>query len=475
MRRLRLLPLLLLSGVVCLAQRDLRRETVEQLPVAEKRWALLIGVDEYDDANITSLRGAGNDARALQSVLVRYAGFPENQVIVLASGEPVERKPTRSIVLQRLSIILRMVPKDGLLLIAFSGHGMERKDRAFLLPSDARLNDDPEFLEDVSVSVNRVRQRIVEAGVKQVVVILDACRNDPGGRADSPNPLSEAFTRGFRFDVRNREVTAFVTLYATGVGDRAYENSEKKRGYFSTAIEEALAGKAANMRGEVTLSALLRYLQDTVPKAVFLDLGPERKQFPFAITEGYKAAGLVLSIVPPGNITEQQKKLQEERLKIETELTALAMERERLQGAAAQRLRRESEQKTSELEQRLRLQKLAEENLVREAERRKTLEGDEMRLLEQFSQSDPGRQRQADEAKIQELRQKLERERSNVATARMEEMTLIAAREEVSNLRQRMAGAERALNEQRRQAIEKLDEVYAPLRKAANKEAVKDM
>jgi hypothetical protein len=63
----------------------------------------------------------------------------------------------------------------------------------------------------------------------QVMVLLDACRNDPGGRADAPNPLTAAYMRGFSFDIANREVQAFATIYATAVGQRAYEYPEKRQ------------------------------------------------------------------------------------------------------------------------------------------------------------------------------------------------------------------------------------------------------
>jgi hypothetical protein len=71
---------------------------------------------------------------------------------------------------------------------------------------------------------------IKATGVAQVMVLLDACRNDPGGRSDAPNPLTEAYLQGLNFDVRNREVQAFATIYATGVGQRAYEYTERKQG-----------------------------------------------------------------------------------------------------------------------------------------------------------------------------------------------------------------------------------------------------
>jgi tetratricopeptide (TPR) repeat protein len=269
---------------------------IKTLPVGTKRWALVIGVDKYLDPQISPLKGSDNDARLIADALVRYSGFPRDQVILLSTDQPIERQPTRVNILRRLSNLSTAVPKDGLLLISFAGHGMEREGQAFLLPSDAQVSDQISFLEETAISLNRMKQRIKETGVGQVLVLLDACRNDPGGRTDAPNPLSAAYTNAFNFDVRNREVQAFATVYATGIGQRAYEYTEKKQGYFSWAIVEGLKGAAANDKGEVTLSQLVKHVQDAVPKRITIDLGSTKQQRPFAIIEGYRAEELVLAV-----------------------------------------------------------------------------------------------------------------------------------------------------------------------------------
>jgi tetratricopeptide (TPR) repeat protein len=269
---------------------------ITRLPVGPKRWALVIGVDKYMDPQISPLKGSDNDARLIADALVRYAGFPQDQVILLSTAQPMERQPTRVNILRRLSNLSTAVPKDGLLLISFAGHGMERGGQAFLMPSDAQISDQISFLEETAISINRVKDRIKETGVGQVLVLLDACRNDPGGRADAPNPLTNAYTNAFNFDVRNREVQAFATVYATGIGQRAYEYTEKKQGYFSWAIVEGLKGAAANEKGEITLASLVKYVQETVPKRLTIDLGSTKQQRPFANIEGYRADQLVLAV-----------------------------------------------------------------------------------------------------------------------------------------------------------------------------------
>lgn len=286
-------------------------DQIATLPVSAKRWALVIGVDKYIDPQISPLKGSDNDARMIADALVRYSGFPQDQVILLSTSQPTERQPTRVNILRRLSNLSTTVPKDGLLLVAFAGHGMERGGQAFLLPADAQISDQISFLEETAISMTRVKQWIKDTGVGQVVLLLDACRNDPGGRADAPNPLSTAYVNSFNFDVRNREVQAFATVYATGIGQRAYEYTEKKQGYFSWAIVEGLKGGAANEKGEVTLSQLVKYVQEAVPKRIAVDLGSTKQQKPFAIIEGYRADELVLAVTSaatntasnvPGNI-----------------------------------------------------------------------------------------------------------------------------------------------------------------------------
>ena len=283
-------------------ERQLHRdEEIKVLPSKNKRWALVIGVDDYSDAQITKLSGASNDAHKVAEALTKYAGFPEDQVILLASDQPPGLQPRRSTVLRFLSNLRGAVPKDGLLIVSFAGHGIERGGRAFLLPSDAIGVNDMVLLEDTAVSVDRIKDSIRATGVGQVILILDACRSDPAsGRSGGDNLMTSDFRKSFNFDQRNQDIRAFATLYATAVGERSYEYDVKKQGYFTWALVEGLRGAAANERGEVTLQRLIDYLQNNVPRLVQRDLGSDKKQQPFANIEGYLAADLVIAVAPSG-------------------------------------------------------------------------------------------------------------------------------------------------------------------------------
>ncbi|HLF85411.1 MAG TPA: caspase family protein, partial [Blastocatellia bacterium] len=208
-------------------RRDLRVQPLKaigKLPSSTKRFALIIGVDEYEDAQINKLDGASNDAKALAAALIQHAGFIKDQVFVLASDQPLERRPTRARILRQVANLQGLIPKDGLLLVAFAGHGMERGGQAYLLPSDAQLSGNISLLEQTAINVEEIKKWIRQTQVEQVVIILDACRNNPvSARGTEDNVLTEAYARAFSFDVRNAEVKAFATLYAAEVGHRAYE------------------------------------------------------------------------------------------------------------------------------------------------------------------------------------------------------------------------------------------------------------
>jgi tetratricopeptide (TPR) repeat protein len=265
-------------------------------PAKAKRWALLIGVDNYADEQTSDRHSSATDARTLADALVQYAGFPSDQVILLSSDQPLQLQPSSKTITQSLTGLRGRVPEDGLLLVSFAGHGIDHKGRSYLLPSDAPSLDDLSLLEFTAVNVERLKELIRNTGVKQVVLLVDASKNNlTPGRQSSDNPMTSAFSNSFKFDLNRREVTSFATVYATAVGQRAYEYRVKKQGYFTWALVEGLRGEAANDKGEVTLSGLVKYVQETVPKYVQRDLGAERLQVPFAVIEGYKADELVIA------------------------------------------------------------------------------------------------------------------------------------------------------------------------------------
>lgn len=313
-KRLRLLLLLLLFLVmgcpmeptqpVQPPQKDIYLE-VNNLPPKANRYALVIGIDQYESTLINPLRGGANDAKTLADALVTYAGFPQENVSVLLSHEQIGQLsknadsktiPTRGNILSYLAKIRNKLSQNALLLVAFSGHGMEKNGKVYMLPVDTQTLD-TSLLEDTAIDVDLIKKRILDTGVKQVLFIVDACRNDPEpSKATGDNTQTDTYVQKFSFDRANEKIEAFATLFATSSGQRAYEDDEKHQGYFTYALVEGLKGKAANPQGQITLANLINYIETTVPQRVQDRL--HKKQVPKSIISGYQSNALVLALIP---------------------------------------------------------------------------------------------------------------------------------------------------------------------------------
>jgi uncharacterized caspase-like protein len=272
-----------------------RTELLDELPAEENRLALVVGIEDYLDERVGKFNYAASDARAVADALQQRAGFRKDRIVLLATGEPAERQPLRSVILRQLAnlpdrVSPDRVSGDGLLLIYFSGHVVERNGKSYLLPSDALTGNDA-LLAETAISVERLKDAIKASGAGQVMLVFDAFRKDP---------LGESFTRGLSFDTRNQEAAAFAMLLATGVGQRAYESQVKKKGYFTAALIEALKGRAVGGGREVTLDRLVKYLETNVPAEAQRDLGAGAQQRPLAIIEGYQSDELTLAVSESG-------------------------------------------------------------------------------------------------------------------------------------------------------------------------------
>ena len=270
-------------------------------PTLTKRYALIIGIDKYQET--TNLTGAVNDAELLADTLVNYAGFPKENVVLLTSRLAKDSQPTRPNILEKLSAIQEKIPADGnaLLVVAFAGHGMERiQGKSYLIPSDAKTRS-PQLLEDTAIGIEFLKQRILETGVRQVVLILDSCRNTPQGRRFAENTLlPESIPDEVTFSGKNQNINAFVTLFATSPNKSAYEDqsSNPTHGYYTLALVEALRGKAANENREVTVGRVIAYLEKEVPKRVKKDYDADQRPHK-EIYGGQRAENLVLSEADP--------------------------------------------------------------------------------------------------------------------------------------------------------------------------------
>lgn len=225
---------------------------------AEKRWALLVGIDKYEEADITPLNFSVSDVRQIYRILIdpKIGGFEKENVVLLSSDASEEYlKPTRNNILAKLNNFLCALPSENdLVLIYFCGHGIEENGKSYLLPVDATMD----LLEDSAISLERVNQILNRIPSKRQVVVLDSCHSGSLGRS-GPSKMGDDFEK-FLSSGEGR-----VTLSSCKANEVSYEWSEEKHGVFTYFLAEGLKGKAdENHDGCITVTDLHNYTWDKV-------------------------------------------------------------------------------------------------------------------------------------------------------------------------------------------------------------------
>jgi Flp pilus assembly protein TadD len=272
------------SGLLAQQGKDTRRiervkKGAEAKGGAGDRWALVVGVDQYQTKEIEPLSGAVADAKAIRDVLVKFAEFPESQVLLLVSDGAT--KPTRTDIMLKLEEIKSATKPGDLLLFFFAGHGVQVDGQRYMLTYDARISS-PAVIKSTALPASNLMQELEAIRVGHRVIMIDACRNDPTKPGKQANVADEAFEAAFTLQPAS-EGGVRATFLSSSKGQSAYEWTEKRRGFFSYFIEKGLSGEAAQF-GKVTVTSLLTYLNEMVPQKV-----REQKnqlQVPYAKVDG---------------------------------------------------------------------------------------------------------------------------------------------------------------------------------------------
>ena len=136
--------------------------------LAAKRVALVIGNNAYE--NVPKLMKAVNDANAVSTELAKL-GFE-----VVTADDVGRRAMSRALV----ELEGKVAPGDTAL-IYFAGHGFAIDGNNYLLPVDVPIAGPGEegLVIDAAFAASRLADRLQEKGAATVILILDACRDNP--------------------------------------------------------------------------------------------------------------------------------------------------------------------------------------------------------------------------------------------------------------------------------------------------------
>lgn len=228
-------------------------------PRIGQRYAVIIGISDYQDDRISDLDFADDDALAMAEFLRSPAGgaVPAANMRVL-----VNEQATADAIRDAMFVFLQQARPEDLVTIYVASHGSpdpRRPENLYILSHDANLD----ALASTAFPMwdfKTALRRQIEA--ERVVVFTDACHSGGTMEADE-NPVGGAFAELFSPSRR-------VTLSAADAHELSHEGREWGGGHgaFTYLLLEGLRGAAdTNQDGRVTFPEAAAYVEQRVPAA----------------------------------------------------------------------------------------------------------------------------------------------------------------------------------------------------------------
>ena len=216
-------------------------------------FALVIGINDYQNSGIPDLKTAELDAKRFAAALSnpKIGNLNSSNIKVLLGADAGKNNLDGE-----YSDSLERLQATQTLIVYYAGHGAPTPDgKALLLPWDA--NPSASRLERSSIGLSAWTE---QAKGKRVLFILDSCFSGQQGTRS----LTADATRPVGVQIVPAVITGGVAvLSATSQNQSSQENSNG--GLFTTAILEGLGGKAdTNSDGTVSLEEAAVYTQRVV-------------------------------------------------------------------------------------------------------------------------------------------------------------------------------------------------------------------
>lgn len=293
---------------------------------AERRLALVIGNSGYRDA---PLLNPGNDARAMAQVL-REAGFTVME----------RRNLNQAAMRGAIREFGDALAKGGVGLFFYAGHGMQVKGRNFMIPigHDIRREDE---VEDQSVDVGLVLQKMASARNALNILILDACRNNPFGFGSTAQGLAP-------LDAPAGTLVAFATAPGQVAADGTDDNSVYTKHLAAYVREPGVKVEDVfkRVRAAVRQESGGRQVpwENTSLETDFYFRPPDPKVIAAQEEERRQAQQVAIERAVQVALTRRSEQNAQERAKLEREIAErLASERAAAERAAQERARLERE------------------------------------------------------------------------------------------------------------------------------------
>lgn len=232
---------------------------------AQDKYAVLIGVESYDQQYFNLLDYAEDDAVELGSSLERL-GF-DTQVMTSQARNSRFKPTSPQKILQALQTQMNSCVEGDTILVSLSGHGLQFPDESpdedgvretYFCPEDASPEDKSTLLP-----ISDVIQLMRQCDASRKLLLIDACRNNfesSAGRQKSGNKIQLASVH----ETRRTIPGGMTVLFSCDQDQYSWEHEDLGHSVFSFFVIDYLNGKAESHfydQDQINLDNLTRYVR----------------------------------------------------------------------------------------------------------------------------------------------------------------------------------------------------------------------
>jgi WD40 repeat protein len=221
-------------------------------------WILSIGINRYQDKNLTPLSYAVADSEGIVEAFNSQKGKLFREIKSLTIHDNSSIKPSRDNITDNLDYVKKAGHNDVVILF-IAGHGINDDSGEFyFLPSDAVISEDGSIKKSKAISWRDIKA-ILDIPAKKII-FADTCHSEG---------VSGKKTRGVDNDRFVKELQeANAVIFTSSRGRELSQEADKWRhGAFTYALIEGIKGKANLIKdNKISMKELDTYVSETVPQ-----------------------------------------------------------------------------------------------------------------------------------------------------------------------------------------------------------------
>jgi serine/threonine-protein kinase len=245
------------GDAVEITHHSLDRRNIEAVAAAVRRasdrhrWAILVGIQDYEDRSLSRLEYPVADAKLLRDTLVGRRQIPEDQVLLVTDESRLRLE-------QSISARLGQIGSDDKLLVFFAGHAYkDEKGKVYLAPK----NFDPRRIGATGLPLEWLVDELEKCSAKEKLLLLDGSHAGEG-KDLAMEPSTAEMLRTLKSPPGRSPLRTVAVIASCGAGQRGADWPEKRHGLFAWCLAQGYAGAAdKNRDNRLEPTELFGYLQ----------------------------------------------------------------------------------------------------------------------------------------------------------------------------------------------------------------------